>query len=361
MKNSHAPLDLKKIKVQPLSKRKSLVALAEILADPDQPAPPCSAEVLDSIGDCANRIKAARECGAAVILMFGAPLVMAGLQSVVNRLIEHDLVTHLTTDGMGAIHDWEFAFFGRSGESVRDNIATGTFGAWNETGRNIHLALLSGALNGQGFGQSVGQFIENDGVTLPSPLTLEKDLRDAPSHPLAPARAEMLRAMTANKLSGGRIPVKHPHRKTSLLANAFRIGVPLTVHPGIGGDVLATHPMFRGAVIGRAADFDFRLLGSSVERLASGVVLAVNSPIWASQILETSLSCANNLRLQAEKSIVQDHSLFVVDSANRGTVEPQMNQSFSKIGGTMKQITSDSGAFLQHLLQQLTGHAVPPA
>ena len=63
-----------------------------------------------------------------------------------NRLIERGWVTHLATNGAGTIHDWELAFLGRTEESVKKNVATGTFGTWDETGRNIHLALLAGAL-----------------------------------------------------------------------------------------------------------------------------------------------------------------------------------------------------------------------
>ena len=77
-------------------------------------------------------------------------------------------------------------------------MATGTFGTWDETGRNLHLALLAGALRGEGYGRSLGRFICEDGVTLPTTEALEKSLRDEPAHPLAPARAELLQAMLAH-------------------------------------------------------------------------------------------------------------------------------------------------------------------
>jgi hypothetical protein len=367
MKHSQPPLDLKRIKVQPLAKRKSRSALSEILIDPDQPPPSCPDEILAIIRECATRIKAARERNAAVILMFGAHLVKNGLHRIVNRLVEKEFVTHLATNGAGAIHDWELAFLGKTEENVRENVATGTFGAWDETGRNIHLALLSGALSGQGFGQSVGRLIEEDGVTLPAPPKLEKELCEAPAHPLAPARAELLRAMTAHKLPGGRISVKHPHKKTSLLGQAFRLGAPFTVHPGIGYDIIATHPMFRGAVIGRAADFDFRLLGSSIERLDGGVVLSIGSSVMAPQVFEKSLSCVNNLRLQSGKEIVRDHTMFVVDLQDGANWDwsvgepPKDNpayylrfcKTFSRMGGSMKYAQCDNVVFLHNVLDQL--------
>jgi len=367
MNHALKPLDLKKIKVYPLAKRKSLSSIEKILVDPTKPPPPCSAENLKSIQDCAARIRAARERGASVILMYGAHLVKNGALSLVNALIDGSWLTHLATNGAGTIHDWELAFQGLTEESVRENVATGTFGTWDETGRNTQLALMAGALHGHGYGQSLGRFIEEDGTTLPKVKDLEKQLRETPSHPLSPARAELLRSMTAHHLPSGRIEVKHPHKKTSLLANAFRRGVPFTVHPGIGYDIVANHPMYRGAVIGRAADTDFRLFGASVENLDGGVVLSIGSAIMAPQVFEKSISCVNNLRLQAGRPIVHDHTICVVDIQDGGNWDwshgepPKDNpayylrfcKSFARMGGEMKYAQCDNVAFLHNLLNDL--------
>lgn len=367
MKNPPTPLDLQRVKVFPLAQRKTLTTIQEILVDPDQPAPPCSTETLATLRDCVAQIRAARERDASVILMFGAHLVKNGLHAVVNRLVERGFITHLATNGAGVIHDWELAFLGKTAESVRENVATGTFGTWDETGRNIHLALLAGALQGQGFGQSVGRFIEEDGTTLPTAAALEKELCAAPTHPLAPARAELLQAITAHNLPSGKITVAHPHKATSLLATAFRHGVPFTVHPGVGYDIITNHPMFRGAVIGRAADTDFRLIGGSIERLEGGVVLSVGSAIMAPQVFEKSLSCVNNLRLQAGRPIVQGHTIYVVDLQDGGNWdwtrgEPPKEsaayylrfcKSFSRMGGMMHYAQCDNSVFLLNLLRLL--------
>ena len=48
------------------------------------------------------------------------------------------------------------------------NVATGTFGNWEETGRFINLAINVGACEGKGYGESVGSFIENEGLVIPS-------------------------------------------------------------------------------------------------------------------------------------------------------------------------------------------------
>src|SRR5688572_24659631 len=137
MRRFPSPLNLKRVQVYPLATRESLSSIEKLLVDPDQPPPACSAEVMSLIGDCAAKIKAARRRKAEVMLMYGAHLVKNGALSIVNKLIDRDQVTHLATNGASTIHDWELAFLGRTEENVRKNVATGTFGTWDETGRNI--------------------------------------------------------------------------------------------------------------------------------------------------------------------------------------------------------------------------------
>jgi hypothetical protein len=367
MKEFPAPLDLKKIKVFPLAQRRSLSTIENVLLDPDATTPPCPPEMARRIDDCASRIKAARDRGASVMLIYGAHLVKNGLLPIANQLIERGWLTHLATNGAGTIHDWELSHLGRTEESVRENVATGSFGTWDETGRSIHLALLAGALCDEGYGRSLGRFIVEDGVTLPTTPELETALRHEPGHPLTPARAELLQAMLAHNLPAGRIEVKHPHKNSSIVAQAFRHKVPLTVHPGIGYDIISNHPMFNGAAIGRAAQMDFAQFGAAVEGLDGGVVLSVGSAIMGPQVFEKSLSCVNNLRLQAGRKIVNGHTIYVVDIQDGGnwdwsTGEPPKNnpayylrfcKSYARMGGTMNYLECDNVVFLANLLGQL--------
>jgi hypothetical protein len=359
------PIDLTKLKVLPLAERKSQARLEDILINPDS-APAATAEI-KQISRCAADIVRARERGAAVMLIFGAHLIKNGAADIVVRLMEHGWITHLATNGAGVIHDWEFSFAGVSTESVRDNVATGTFGAWEETGRNIHLALLAGAVEGKGFGHCVGQFINQDGMELPEPEMLERAIAASPGHPLSAARAELLQAMRVHHLPPGRIDVKHPWKASSLLANSFRFEIPMTIHPGIGYDIIATHPMFNGAAIGRAADIDFRIFCSTVERLDGGVVLSVGSAIMGPQVFEKSVSCVNNLRLQAGREIVHDHNMYVVDLQEGGRWDwnrgepPKDNpayyarfcKSYARMGGSMQYLQCDNALFVHHLLRAL--------
>jgi len=361
------PLDLTRLRVFPLAERQSLTRADEILLDPDAPPPPCPAPLAETLDRCAADVRAARARGSGVILVYGAHLLRNGAAAILGRMMERGWLTHLATNGAGTIHDWEYAWLGRSTESVRANVATGSFGTWDETGRNIHLALIAGGLRGEGYGVALGRFIAEDGTTLPSADELEAALRAEPSHPLAPARADALLAARAHRLPAGRVDVEHRWKHASILTRAFQSGVPVTVHPGIGYDIIANHPMFNGAVIGRAAAHDFRLFGGSVETLDGGVVLSVGSAIMGPQVFEKSLSCVNNLRLLDGRPVVAGHSIYVVDLQDGGGWDwtqgepPKTNpayylrfcKSYARMGGTMHYLPFDNAAFIHNLYHRL--------
>ncbi len=360
------PFAAHQLRTRPLASRKSLLAVEDILIDPDSPAPPHAAA---AVAKAAAAIRAARQRGASTILMYGAHLIRNGAAHIITRLMERGWVTHLATNGAGSIHDWEFAWLGHSCEGVEDNVADGTFGAWEETGRNLHLALLAGGITGEGYGKSVGRFIAENGCTFPTP----EQLRSRLTHPdqYAPACAEALQAMLQHGIGSGKTTVEHRWSHASLLAQAFRLGVPATIHPGIGYDIVSCHPMFSGGAIGRAAGRDFHTFCESVEALDGGVVLAIGSAIMAPQVFEKSLSCVHNLRAQEGRPPVTGHSIFVVDLQDGGgwdwtRGEPPKTsaayylrfcKSFSRMGGTMHYVQNDNAAFVHALLHALLGSA----
>ena len=209
--------DPSELRAHPLAGRRSLLSADEIIVDPD--SKPAATEAAAAIAEAAKNIRAARERGAAVILMYGAHLLRNGAAKIITELMERGWITHIATNGAGTIHDWEFAWLGRSCESVEDNVAAGTFGAWEETGRNIHLALLAGGLHGEGYGSALGRFIHEDGCTFPS----AGELRDALNHADAdaPAQAELLAAMQRHAIAAGRHEVFHKWKHASILAQVL--------------------------------------------------------------------------------------------------------------------------------------------
>lgn len=361
------PLDLSKLKVFPLAERKSLTRADEIVIDPDSTPKACSEKNIPLIKDAADKIRAARKRGAAVMLIYGAHLLRNGAAKILDRMMGRQWLTHLATNGAGTIHDWEYAWFGASTESVEMNVNNGTFGTWHETASNIHLALMAGALDGLGYGRALGRMIHEDGVTLPTAAELKNAIVANPADPLTSARADLLRAMEQQKWPSGRIQIDHRWKFASIIAAAYRHDVPVTVHPGIGYDIISNHPVFSGSVIGRAAEWDFKLFGGSVEQLDGGVVLSVGSAIMGPQVFEKSASCVNNLRLQNGRSIVNGHSIYVVDLQDGGGWDwtqgepPKTNaayylrfcKSFSRMGGQMHYLQCDNALFIHNLYREL--------
>jgi hypothetical protein len=143
----------------------------------------------------------------------------------------------------------------------------------------------------------------------------------------------------------------------------------MTVHPGIGYDIISNHPVFNGAAIGRAAESDFKLFGGSVQELDGGVVLSIGSAIMGPQVFEKALSCVNNLRLQSGGDVVRGHTFYVVDLQDGGAWDwtqgepPKTSpayylrfcKSYSRMGGALNYVQCDNLTFIQHLYRRLSG------
>ena len=365
---SYDAIDPKKLQVFPLAERKNDLSIRTIAADPAAPPPPLPpGPIAAQIEQLAQKIRAARERGAAVMLTYGAHLIKNGAGPLLVRLLEKGWLTHLATQGAGIIHDWEFSFLGQSSESVRENACLGRFGAWDETGRSLSLAALVGAAEGLGWGEAVGKMIVEDGLTIPPTATLAQQIAAAPADPLTAARADLLHAISTFAIPAGRMVIPHPHKKYSPLAAGITHRVPFTVHPGIGYDIIINHPLFSGGAIGRAATTDARVFTHSVNNLTGGVYLSLGSAIMSPQVFEKALSSANNLRRSAHQPFIENHTIAVVDLQSGGNWdwskgEPPKSspayylrycKSFYRMGGTLDYIQGDNRLVLAYLVRLL--------
>ncbi|HOZ49679.1 MAG TPA: hypothetical protein PK468_23965 [Candidatus Hydrogenedentes bacterium] len=314
-----------------------------------------------------ERIKAAREAGKSRMIAFGAHSIKNGLAPVFIKLIEDGWITHLATNGAGIIHDWEFAFQGHSSEDVRANVARGEFGTWQETGFYLNLAIVVGAYRGLGYGESVGAFVEEEGLDIPSEADLIRGIcASADAEPLlAAAAADLLQKIREFGLEAGWMAVPHPFKRYGLQAAAYRLGVPFTSHPMFGHDIIYTHPMNHGAAIGRAAQRDFLAFAQNVANLDGGIYLSVGSAVMSPMIFEKSLSMSQNLAIQRGEHI-DDHLMIIVDLQEShwdwSHGEPPMdnpdyylryNKTFNRMGGEMRYVTADNRDFLLALVRGL--------
>jgi hypothetical protein len=245
--------DRSRLHTKPLAQRQHDLDLSIVLPL-DAPLPEYSHPALPVLG---RRLVEARQRGSAGILLMGAHVIRAGVSRYLIDLMERRLVTHLAMNGAGPIHDWELALIGATTESVARYVSSGEFGLWQETGR-MNDAICDAAKAGLGLGEGLGRAI------LEGPF---------------------------------------PHKEVSVLAAAARLGVPVTVHVGIGYDILHEHPNCDGAALGQTSYQDFVVLAESVTRLEGGVLLNFGSAVMGPEVYLKALAMARNVAHQEGRKI----------------------------------------------------------
>jgi len=296
--NSYNPglFDKTKLKFLPLNLRQNKNSIQNFI-DSDNP----NFELIPNplIEKIAREIVKARKNNKPVIIAFGAHLIKNGLSPVLRKIIENKWVTHLATNGAGSIHDWEYSFQGKSEEDVRNYIQKGQFGIWDETGKYINLALISGALNNKGYGESICEMIHKNKIIISNNLSKEVEKK-----------------LTQQNISSGEILIKHPFKQYSIQEACFMNNIPLTIHPGFGYDIIYTHPIADGASLGKCSEIDFLKFVNSVSGLEGGVYLSIGSAIMSPMIFEKALSMARNIAFQEDKKI--DDFMIVVNDIQDG-------------------------------------------
>jgi hypothetical protein len=245
--------DRSRLRIQPLAARRHDLDLS-VLLPLDAPLPAFEHPALPVLG---RRLAKAREQGRARVLVMGAHVIRAGVSRHLIDLMERGLIDHVAMNGAGPVHDWEFALVGATTESVARYVSSGEFGLWQETGR-MNDVIRSGAPSGLGLGEALGRAIQ-----------------------------------------GG----DFPHRGVSVLAAAVRLGVPVTVHVGVGHDILHEHPNCDGAALGETSYRDFLAFAQTVTRLEGGVLLNFGSAVMGPEVYLKALAMARNVAHQEGRFI----------------------------------------------------------
>lgn len=198
-----------------------------------------------------SAILRAHRLGKPVIFMAGAHVIKCGLNPLVIDLIKRNVVTAIALNGAGIIHDFELVFTGRTSEDVAKALEDGSFGMAKETALFINKAIKSGSSKGQGIGYSVGKAISKE---------------------------------------------KLPYKRLSLLYNCFKHNIPLTVHVGIGTDIIHQHPSCNGEAVGKGSLIDFHKFIEVVSGLGDGgVVINAGSAVILPEVFLKAVSVARNL------------------------------------------------------------------
>ena len=253
MESRYRTFDRSRLLVKPLAERVNDLQRERWLGL-DDATPPFEHSDLPVL---AARLKAARERGAARILIMGAHLIRAGVNRHIIDLMERGIIGHIAMNGAGAIHDYELARIGATTESVARYVKSGEFGLWRETGELNDWIVEAAALN-LGLGENTGRRIQAS---------------------------------------------QFPFRDLSVFAAAYRLGVPVTVHAGIGYDILHEHPNCDGAALGASSYRDFLIFAAAVENLEGGVMMNFGSAIMGPEVYLKALSMARNVAHQHDRTI----------------------------------------------------------
>ncbi|HEY3413558.1 MAG TPA: hypothetical protein VGM51_10965 [Armatimonadota bacterium] len=195
-----------------------------------------------------SAIVLARRNGKAIVFATGAHTVKIGLSPVVIDLMEQGFITAIALNGAGVIHDLEMARFGATSEDVVEGLRDGRFGMAEEANAEINAIAKRAMASGQGYGETVGQA-----------------LQDA------------------------------PHAAISIFASAYRLGIPATVHVGVGTDIHTMRADAEGAALGDASLRDFRILTEHMRGLnRGGVLLNVGSAVILPEVLLKAMAILRN-------------------------------------------------------------------
>ncbi|KAB2946555.1 MAG: hypothetical protein MPEBLZ_03499 [Candidatus Methanoperedens nitroreducens] len=242
------------IKIKSLSDRQHDLQISTI-----SELDPTKNDIDEKFEKIAGRIVSAKHNRSSAILMMGGHVIRAGVQKYLIDLMEKGFISCLAMNGAGMIHDYEFALIGATTESVARYIQDGQFGLWKETGQ-INDYINEGYKKGIGMGEAVGRAI------------FEGDF---------------------------------PYKDISLLAAGYRLGIPVTVHVGIGYDIIHEHPNCDGAATGATSYRDFLYFAKIVENLEGGVVMNFGSAVMSPEVFLKALSMARNVAIQHGRSIKQ--------------------------------------------------------
>ena len=253
MPSKYQQFDRSRLQIKPLADRVHDLKLERWLALEESPL----IYEHPQLRTVASRLVDAKRHGSARMLIMGAHVLRAGVNRQIIDLLERGFLDHIAVNGAGAIHDYELARVGATTESVSRYIRSGEFGLWRETGE-LNEWINEAAAFELGLGENVGRRIA------------ESDF---------------------------------PHRELSVFAAAYRLNVPVTVHVGIGYDILHEHPNCDGAAVGASSYRDFLTFASAVERLEGGIVLSFGSAVMAPEVYLKALSMARNVAHQEGRAI----------------------------------------------------------
>ena len=258
-------LDLTKIATYSLKGRASKVEVKDFAHPLDAAAAKALGPFFDSLpGILAasdlraliGEMKAAKAASGRLMWGMGSHVIKTGLAPVLIDLMDQGFVTSVAFNGSALIHDFETAYAGKTSEDVDAVLGGGQFGMAQETGDLVNQAISEGVARGMGLGEALGAHI----------------------------------AASA-----------YPYKDLSLFAQAYKRGLPATVHVAIGTDIIHMHPKCDAAALGLGSHRDFMKFAEEVSQLENGVYLNVGSAVILPEVFLKSITLVRNLKFKVDK------------------------------------------------------------
>ncbi|MGH7247387.1 MAG: hypothetical protein ACREH9_04710, partial [Pseudomonadota bacterium] len=114
----------------------------------------------DSLRGVIEALLGARAGKRAIVWGLGGHVIKCGLAPVLLDLMRRGYATAFALNGAAAIHDFEIAYAGHTSEDVEAALPDGRFGAAEETGREMNVAIIDGAREELGIGEALGRRLE---------------------------------------------------------------------------------------------------------------------------------------------------------------------------------------------------------
>lgn len=256
--SKYEPIDLSKVKTYSIKGRKSKVNKKDFAQPykkgssfknfintlPDILAGKAFDEIICGIAEASRKKKP-------VILSFGAHVIKCGLSPVIIDLIKSKVISAIALNGAGSVHDVETALYGFTSEDVFEGMKSGNFGMAKETGEFLNHSATEAYNKKIGLGERIGQKL---------------------------------------------LEVKAPFNNVSILANAYKNDIPVTVHLAIGADINHMQPSCDGAAEGAATFYDFKVFINQIKNIGNGgVILNFGSAVQLPTVIEKAITVARNL------------------------------------------------------------------
>ncbi len=257
MTDCQKKLDLGKVRTYSLKGRKSKVSIDDF-AKPWKKGSTFSGfleslpnilageDIKAVIADIADAAKQKNQ----VCFAMGGHVIKTGMNALIIDLIKKNVLTMLSMNGSGIIHDLEIAMVGKTSEDVAQTLGDGSFGMAKETSSFLNQAIKDAHHKEIGLGKAVGEMILAENLD---------------------------------------------YKKLSLIAQGAELDIPVTVHVAIGTDIIHMHPDFDAAACGESSHRDFKIFASQIAQLEGGVFINAGSAVIMPEVFLKALTLVRNI------------------------------------------------------------------